>query len=102
MKKDVKFIIIPLVLIGVFAAALYYFNNKNQPSIAETQPATPEVKVERPGNYSKGPADAKVTVVEFFDPECEGCAAFHPILQKLIVAYQYLKLVVVYQYLNFK
>lgn len=30
-----------------------------------------------------GPADAKVTLVEFFDPSCEACRYFHPILKRL-------------------
>ena len=30
-----------------------------------------------------GPAEAKVTLVEFFDPFCEACRAFHPVLKEL-------------------
>lgn len=30
-----------------------------------------------------GPADAKVTVTEFYDPECESCAQFHPKMKAL-------------------
>jgi protein-disulfide isomerase len=31
-----------------------------------------------------GPAQARVTVVEFFDPSCEGCRAFHPFVKQLL------------------
>ena len=34
-----------------------------------------------------GPADAKVHIVEFLDPACEGCAAFYPELKKIMAAY---------------
>jgi|GEM_PF-299477 len=30
-----------------------------------------------------GPQDAPVTLVEFFDPSCEACRAYHPVLQQL-------------------
>src|SRR3546814_5580960 len=31
-----------------------------------------------------GPADAKVTIVEFFDPACESCRAFYPAVKQLV------------------
>jgi protein-disulfide isomerase len=31
-----------------------------------------------------GPLDAPVTLVEFFDPSCEACRAFHPVLKQLL------------------
>lgn len=34
-----------------------------------------------------GPSNAKVTLVEFADFECEACAAAHPILQKILKEY---------------
>lgn len=37
----------------------------------------------KPHSITKGPADAKVTVVEYLDPECESCAAMYPIFKKI-------------------
>lgn len=34
-----------------------------------------------------GPMNAPVTVVEFFDPSCEGCRAFHPHVKQLMKKY---------------
>lgn len=34
-----------------------------------------------------GPADAKVTIVEFFDPACEACRAFYPIVKRTMAQY---------------
>lgn len=31
-----------------------------------------------------GPANARVTIVEFFDPACEACRAFYPIVHEII------------------
>lgn len=37
----------------------------------------------RPYSPVLGPTDAPVTIIEFFDPSCEACRAFHPILQQI-------------------
>jgi protein-disulfide isomerase len=33
---------------------------------------------------SSGAADAKVHIVEFLDPACEGCRAFHPVVKQVL------------------
>lgn len=43
--------------------------------------------VERSGAPIKGPQDAKVTIVEFFDPACGTCADFYPLVKELIDQY---------------
>jgi len=48
-----------------------------------------------------GPADAPVTLVEFFDPSCEACRAFHPVLGELRERYpQQLRIVLRYATLH--
>lgn len=37
----------------------------------------------RPHSPILGPVDASVTLVEFFDPSCEACRAFHPVIEDL-------------------
>lgn len=34
-----------------------------------------------------GPANAPVTIVEFFDPSCEACRAFYPIVKNILAQY---------------
>ncbi|MAX31629.1 MAG: disulfide bond formation protein DsbA [Halomonadaceae bacterium] len=34
-----------------------------------------------------GPADAPITIVEFFDPACEACRAFYPLTKKILNTY---------------
>ena len=40
-----------------------------------------------PDSPNKGPSDAKVTLVEFLDPECESCRAAYPVVEKLMTDY---------------
>lgn len=43
--------------------------------------------LDRSGAPIKGPLDAKVTIVEFFDPACGTCADFYPLVKQLIDQY---------------
>lgn len=49
-------------------------------------PFDPAILV-RPHSPVLGPADAPVTIVEFFDPSCEACRAFHPVLEEIRATY---------------
>ena len=48
-----------------------------------SMPAPPYV---RPHTPTLGPANAKVHLVEFLDPACEGCRAFYPIVKDVLAA----------------
>ena len=48
---------------------------------AVAAPAPPYV---RPHSPTLGPANARVHVVEFLDPACEGCAMFAPVVKKIV------------------
>ena len=48
----------------------------------ETPAADPTLLV-RPYSPTFGPADAPVTLIEFFDPSCEACRAYHPVVQEI-------------------
>lgn len=54
--------------------------------VAEAEPVAPELAeaMIRPYSPILGPADAPVTIVEFFDPACEACRAFHPIVKEIM------------------
>ncbi|HMQ04428.1 MAG TPA: thioredoxin domain-containing protein [Pyrinomonadaceae bacterium] len=77
------------ILIGVLAAvvvALYfgsYYYRESVQSVPSPGAKVPEQLV-RQDSPTLGPADAKVTIVEFYDPECEACAAFHPVVKSLL------------------
>ena len=54
--------------------------------VAEAEPVAPELAdaMIRPYSPILGPAEAPVTIVEFFDPACEACRAFHPIVKDIM------------------
>lgn len=74
-----------LVLAALAGALLYYIAKRPTPR----EPLTTSVaeRLIRPDSPSLGPADAKVTIVEFFDPECEACRAVEPALMELMQKY---------------
>jgi protein-disulfide isomerase len=41
----------------------------------------------REDSPTRGRADAPVTLVEFLDPECEACRAFHPLTKQILADY---------------
>lgn len=41
----------------------------------------------RPHSPILGAKDAPVTIVEFFDPACEACRAFHPFVKEILAKY---------------
>ncbi|NQZ98479.1 MAG: thioredoxin domain-containing protein [Myxococcales bacterium] len=76
-----------VVTFGV-AAGLYLSSEKRAKSDVRNRAAAANPsRLERSHSHSLGPDDAKVTLVEFLDPECEACRAFHPRVKKLLSQY---------------
>lgn len=94
MKKEVKILlaIVVLVVFAAFVGANYYRKSVQSERItASSTSSSRAVSAEtlvRPDSPTLGPADAPVTLVEFFDPECESCAAFNPGVKKIIKDYE--------------
>ena len=86
MRKEVGILltIAVIVIVGGVIGASYYRGEVQKAPVA---PDNSKVLV-RPDSPSLGPADAKVTVVEFLDPECESCAAFAPQVKALLKEYE--------------
>ena len=96
MKKEVKLlgVIAVLVIIGAVVGASYYRNSVqsvrvtgNSNTGGGAKPSfNPETLV-RSDSPTLGAADAPVTLVEFLDPECESCAAFSPVVKRILKDY---------------
>lgn len=98
-----KFFTIAIVTLGVFFAAFIYFKEQvksgatssydSSKSSQAASPAFSMVPVDsriliKPHSPIKGSSSAKVTVVEFLDPECESCSAMYPIVKKIFEEYK--------------
>lgn len=79
--------------VAAFAGGAFYVNRQRAAEVeaaaaeAAAAPAIDEALLIRPHSPVLGPADAKVTLVEFFDPSCEACRAFHPVLKQIRETY---------------
>lgn len=86
MNKKTLFIGVIVVFALVFAAALTLFNNDK--ATKETAFVNKNASaLERIDAPTKGAIDAKVTIVEFFDPACGTCKSFYPLVNDLIKKY---------------
>ena len=86
MRREVKIlaVIAVVVVIAAVAGARYYRNSVQGVRKGSANADGPLV---RPDSPTLGPADAPVTLVEFLDPECESCGAFHPTVKRILKDY---------------
>lgn len=85
--------IIAIVIVGAVIGSNYYRSSVQKDSVVGNsnsggKPKIAPEQLVRPDSPSLGPADAKVTLVEFYDPECESCAAFAPVVKKILKEYE--------------
>lgn len=72
--------------ITVFGAAAFFYDTPKSPAeLAWEADPPPLLRDHAP---VIGPADAPVTIVEFFDPSCETCRAFHPVLKEILADFE--------------
>lgn len=83
MKKTIV-IVTTAILFGVlFIVAASIYNNQKDKELSSALLGKNE-HLQRDYSPTMGPLDAKVTIVEFFDPACGTCSAFYPFVKKLI------------------
>jgi len=113
MSKRAIVILTAIAAISIFAVAgfLYDRDRTATPSPAQVQtPVQPPSQIVRPQPQAQpqpqasviapasgpfvrahspvmGPPNAKVTIAEFFDPACESCRAFYPIVKQIMAAF---------------
>lgn len=69
-----------------FAAAVFLYQ-RHTLQAAALQASEQAGAMVRPHSPVMGAVDAPVTIVEFFDPACEACKAFHPRVKQILAAF---------------
>jgi protein-disulfide isomerase len=80
MTKN-KIVATSIAALAIFALATFLY--KGDTKLPEAVGNTAESQLVRPYSFVYGPKNAPVTIVEFFDPACEACRAFHPIVKQI-------------------
>ncbi|HYD95937.1 MAG TPA: thioredoxin domain-containing protein [Noviherbaspirillum sp.] len=83
MKQKTIFIA-AIILLGVAFIGATQFYRSHKAQQAEQSAARNRESLVRFHSPTMGSADAPVHIVEFLDPACETCAAFYPLVKKLM------------------
>ena len=87
MNRRTLIIVTAVVAVGLFAIGGLLYSPTSK-EVAVTKPVSNEAPLVRPHSPVFGAKDAPVTIVEFFDPACEACRAFHPVVKKILSEFQ--------------
>ena len=83
MKAKTQVPVVGALLLIVFAIAIVIYNEQKADELGEAASKNASYLV-RDYAPSVGNRNAKVTIVEFFDPACETCKAFYPFVKHLM------------------
>jgi len=83
MKKNIIIVATAISFVVLFIVAATLYTNQKDKELSSTSLEKIE-NMRRDYSPIMGPLDAKVTIVEFFDPACGTCSAFYPFVKKLM------------------
>ena len=85
MKQKILFVVVAVALLLAFAvgAWVYKSGETDEPAQVADPTFTHLVRMHSP---TLGKPDAKVQLVEFFDPACGPCASFYPMVKKIVAS----------------
>lgn len=73
------------VVVAAFGVGVFFFKERTNQEVVKAVQTSSDALV-RPHSPVFGNPDAKVTIVEFFDPSCESCRAFYPTVKGIVNA----------------
>ena len=85
MSKELKILAVvsAFVIVAAIIGTILYRRSVQ----SERRATTVNSALARADSATLGPAEAPVTIVEFYDPECESCSAFNPTVKKMLKDY---------------
>jgi protein-disulfide isomerase len=83
MKKNMIVGVTAILFVVLFVVSTSIYNNQKNSDLSSASLEKIE-HVQRDYSPTMGPLDAKVTIVEFFDPACGTCSAFYPLVKQLM------------------
>lgn len=86
MNNQMKVPIVAALLVIVFAIAVLIYNEKKSDALGDLAAQNAQYLI-RDYSPTIGDPNAKVTIVEFFDPACGTCKAFHPLVKQIMAAH---------------
>lgn len=85
-RRSLIFLTVAIAVVGFVGATWWAVRPSAEPESAAVSPAIDD-RLIRSHSPSLGPVDAPVTIVEFFDPACEACRAFYPVVKDILARY---------------
>ena len=75
-----------ILVVAAFVLGVSLYRKQTQSAQDQTVRAE-QTRLVRMHSPVLGPQGAPVTIVEFFDPSCEACRAFHPIVKEILAKF---------------
>ena len=83
MNRQRILLISAMAVILLFGLGVYLYDRMKDERLGELARQSDSV-FNRPHSPTYGSAQAKVRIVEFFDPACETCRAFYPLVKDIV------------------
>lgn len=83
MKRNIVVLASAVILVGAFIIAMLILENRETGNVESAAKMNASSLV-RDHSPKAGNGDARVTIVEFFDPACGTCRVFHPIVKGIL------------------
>ena len=83
MNKNMIVVATAILFVVLFIVTATFYNKQKDKELSSASLEKIE-HMQRDYSPTMGPPDAKVTIVEFFDPACGTCSAFYPFVKQLM------------------